>query len=233
MLAPWVTLTYYPIVVLYTDGRLIMPGPQIELYPGPALPNLQVTQLTLNGVDQVLAWAADAGLQGEDRFLGQPMPDAGVTTFQVLQPGAAVPHTTTVADLSGVDAETTAVRKFQDVLLSIRQWLPNDVIGDDQPYQWRSLQILTAPADPASQPDPALVTVADWPLADLASAGIPIDGDGGRRCGLVEGADADLLRPAVVSANELTLWRSEGVVYSVGFHPLLPDDVACPGFAGP
>jgi gas vesicle protein len=45
-IAPWVTLGRYPTVVLYADGRLIMEGPQIEIYPGPALPNLQVTQLT-------------------------------------------------------------------------------------------------------------------------------------------------------------------------------------------
>lgn len=232
MLAPWMTLDRYPTVALYADGRLIMQGPQVEMYPGPALPNLQVTLLTLNGVDQVLAWAADAGLQGEDRFLGQPMPDAGVTTFVVLQPGAA-PHTTTVADLSATDAETTAVRKFQEVLLSIREWLPNDVIGNDQPFAWDSLQILSVPADPATQPDPQLVTISDWPLEDLATAGIPIDGEGGHRCGLIEGADADTLRPALATATELTLWRSGDAVYAVQFHPLLPDDGACPGFAGP
>ena len=36
MLPPWVTLGNYPNVVLYGDGRLILQGPQIELYPGPA-----------------------------------------------------------------------------------------------------------------------------------------------------------------------------------------------------
>ena len=224
------TLNRYPTVALYADGRLIMQGAQIEIYPGPALPSLQVTQLTLNGVDQVLAWAADAGLQGEDRFLGQPRPDAGVTTVVVSRPGEA-PHTTTVSDMSAPDQETSAVRKFQEILLAARSWLPNDIIGNDQPYQWRSLQILVTPADAASQPDPQLVTVRDWPLGDLGSAGIEIDE--AHRCGLVEGADADALRPALAGANELTLWRSGGATYAVQFHPQLPDDVACPGFAGP
>jgi hypothetical protein len=231
-IAPWVTLDQYPTVALYADGRLIMQGPQMELYPGPALPNLQQTLLTPEGVAQVLQWAADAGLQGEDRFLGRPMPDAGVTLFTVVRPGEA-PHTTSVSDLSAPDAETTAVRKFQDLMLSIRSWLPSDVIGEDQPYAWNRLQILSAPADPAAQPDPQLTTISDWPLADLASLGIPVDGDGGHRCGVIEGADLDTLRPALATANELTLWRSGNALYTVLLHPLLPDDAGCPGFAGP
>ena len=47
MLPQWETLRWYPsTVVLYDDGRLIIQGPQIEIYPGPALPNLQVTHFT-------------------------------------------------------------------------------------------------------------------------------------------------------------------------------------------
>jgi hypothetical protein len=231
-IAPWVTLDRYPTVALYADGRLIMPGPQVELYPGPALPNLQQTLLTGAGVAQVLQWAADSGLQGEDRFLGRPMPDAGVTQFTVVRPGEA-PHTTSVSDLSASDPETTAVRKFQDLMLSIRSWLPNDVIGDDQPYAWNRLQIVAAPADPAAQPDPQLTTISDWPLADLSSLGFLFDEGGGHRCAVIESADVDALRPALATANELTLWRSADQLYTVQLHPLLPDDAGCPGFAGP
>lgn len=231
-IAPWVTLDRYPTVALYADGRLIMQGPQVELYPGPALPNLQQTLLTPAGVAQVLQWAADAGLQGEDRLLGRPMPDAGMTTFTVVRPNEA-PHTTSVSDLSAPDTETTAVRKFQDLMLSIRSWLPNEVVGDDQPYSWNRLQTLSALADPAAQPDPQLTTISEWPLADLASLGIPVEEVGGHRCGVIEGTDLDTLRPALASANELTLWRSADQLYTVQLHPLLPDDAGCPGFAGP
>ncbi len=231
-IAPWLTLDRYPTVALYADGRLITQGPVAELYPGPALPNLQQTLLTPEGVAQVLQWAADAGLQGEDRFLGRPMPDAGVTQFMVVRPGEA-PHTTSVSDLAALDPETTAVRKFQELMLAIRSWLPNDVIGDDQPYAWNRLQILSAPADPAAQPDPQLTTISDWPLGDLASVGFLVDEGGGHRCAVIEGTDVDTLRPALASANELTLWRSADQRYTVQLHPLLPDDAGCPGFVGP
>jgi hypothetical protein len=229
MIGPSITLNRYPTVALYADGRLIMLGPQIELYPGPALPNLQVTQLTPAGVQQVLDWAAEAGLQGEDRFLGQPMPDAGTTLFTVVR--GQETHTSSVADMSSDDQAIGALRQFQDVVSNIRQWLPaEDIVGDDQPYAWDALQILATPADPASMPDPALVTIVDWPLASLATIGVDA---GGQRCAVIEGADLDTLRPPLETANELTMWRSDDQVYSVQLHPLLPDDPGCSGFAGP
>jgi hypothetical protein len=228
-IAPWMTLNRYPTVVLYADGRLIMQGPVDDIYPGAALPNLQVTQLTPHGLDQVLQWAADAGLQGPDVFLGQPIPDAGVTLFEVVRPEG--PHTTSVADLTSDDQAIGALRKFQDIMTSIRQWLPNDVVGDDQPYQWNALQILAAPADPAQQPDPQLVTIVDWPLGALATLGTDVGGD--NRCAVVTGTDLATLRPLLATANELTLWRSGGQTYSLQLHPLLPDDQGCPALAGP
>jgi hypothetical protein len=233
LLAPWVTLTQYPTVVLYADGRLIMQGPQVEMYPGPALPNLQVTQLTLAGVQQLLDWAAEAGLKGEDRFLGQPMPDAGVTQFTVVQ--ASGPHTTTVSDMSSDAQEVGALRRFQDIMLDVRQWLPaEDIVGDDLPYDYDRLRILAAPANAVDMPDPSLVTVMDWPLDEsLASVGSLIDEVSGKRCSEVSGADLDTLKPAIEQANELTLWRSDGETYSVQFHPLLPDEEGCPALAGP
>jgi hypothetical protein len=226
-LPPWVTINDYPTVVLYDDGRLIMQGPQIEIYPGPALPNMQVTQLTPAGVEQILAWAADAGLEGEDRFLGQPVPDAGVTQFSVVQPSG--PHTTSVADMSSDAQEVGALRRFEEIMLDIRQWLPNEVVGDDTPYEYDRLRTLSSPKTPADMPDPALVTVTDWPLAEpLATFGSVFDEGSGMRCAEVSGEDLAALKPVIEQANELTLWRSEGETYSVALHPLLPDEEGCP-----
>ena len=49
---------------LFGDGRLIVQGPVIEIYPGPALPNLQVSQLTEEGVQAILEEGRAAGLLG-------------------------------------------------------------------------------------------------------------------------------------------------------------------------
>ena len=232
MLPPWLTLNQYPTVVLYSDGQMITLGPQLEIYPGPALPNLVVTPLTLDGVRQVLVWAAEAGLQGEDRFLGEPIPDAPVTTVIVAPPGERR-HTTSVADMSAPDDATVDVARFQEILLNIRESLPNEVQGEDQPYAWDRLAVVANPARPEDQPDPALVTISQWPLADLASLGLPLEPVAGHRCAVIEGADLDALRPALATANELTLWLSEEQTYAVQFHPLLPDEPGCPELAGP
>jgi hypothetical protein len=47
------------------------------------------------------------------------------------------------------------------------------------------------------------------------------------RCGSVEGADLEELRPLVKEANQLTPWRSGDDVYHLVFRPLLPDESGC------
>jgi hypothetical protein len=229
MIAPWETLRWYPTVALYADGRLITQGPQIEIYPGPALPNLQVTHLTQHGIDQLLAWAVEAGLQGEDRFLGRPMMDAGVTMITVVS--VAGTHVTSVSDLTADDPEIGAVRQFQDIVASARSWVPDDVVGDDQPYAFDRLRMVSFPGDPQNMPDPQLTSELDWPLAGpLSTIGDPVsDPETGYRCTELTGDDLTQMLPLFGQSNELTLWRSDDELYQLYLHPLLPDDEACPG----
>jgi hypothetical protein len=227
MMPPWISLEWYPSVAVYADGRVIVPGPMVELYPGPALPNLTVTRVTQAGLGQILELAASAGLRGPDRTLGEPLLDSGTTNFTVVTGGGR--HMTQVWSLADPGDEIAAVRQFQDALLSLRTWLGAEVVGEDEPYAWDRLRILSTPTDPNSSPDPALASIVDWPLGPLGSAGISLEELANYRCGLVEGARLDTLRPILAVANELTLWRSDGETYAVKFHPLLPDDEACPG----
>src|ERR1700754_4156245 len=43
--APDQTLDRIPTISVYGDGRVITQGPQIMIYPAPALPNIRVQQL--------------------------------------------------------------------------------------------------------------------------------------------------------------------------------------------
>jgi hypothetical protein len=227
-MAPWVTLQDYTTVVLYADGRLIMLGPQIEIYPGPALPNLQVTQLTQAGVTQVLAWADEAGLKGPDRRLGPPIMDTGGTLFEVTRPDET--HRTVVTDLSSDDPEVAAVNRFQNVMLDIRSYLPNDVVGDDQPYAFDRLRLISSEADPATVAQEGTSTV-DWPLnTPIAELGVSISDPANYRCALIEGEDLQAMLPLFQQTNQLTLWRSEGTLYQLILRPLLPDEEPCPNF---
>jgi hypothetical protein len=229
MLPPWESMRWYPYVVLYGDGRLITPGPQIDIYPGPALPNLQVTHFSQAAVEQALAWAAEAGLQGEDRLLGTPILDAGALVFTIVS--AQGTHQTTIMGDAGDDPEIAAAREFQDVMTSLETWLPEDVASTSAPFQFDRMRVISFPADPGSLPDPALANVVDWPLAsDLAALGVSWSEPAQYRCFELAGDDLTAALPLFQSANELTLYSSADVTYQLYLHPLLPDDEACPGF---
>lgn len=228
MMPPWETLRWYPSVVLYADGRLIMQGPQIAIYPGPALPNLQVTHLSADGVAQVLQWAAQAGLEGPDRQLGPMILDAGELVFTVTTPAGT--HRTSVTDMSAGDPEIGAVRQFQGLMGDLRAWLADEIVGDDTPYVADRLRVISFPADAANQPDPNLVTTLAWPLEPMATHGTSYGEPAEYRCVLIEGDDLATLMPLLQQSNELTLWESEDATYQIYAHPLLPDDLPCPGF---
>lgn len=228
MMPTWETMRWYPTVALYGDGRLITQGPQFEMYPGPALPNLQVTHFSQHAVDQALAWAAEAGLRGEDRLLGPMLLDAGSLVFTVVTPDGT--HHSSVSDMSVDDPAVNALRHFQDVMTGLAEWLPQDVASAAAPYQWDRLRVISFPSDPASMPDPNLVHVVDWPLDRLDSYPVSISEPVAYRCFELAGADLAAIRPTFEAANELTLYRSEDVTYQLYLHPLLPDDEACPGF---
>jgi hypothetical protein len=228
MLPPWMTLEFYPSVALYGDGRMIMEGAQIELYPGPALPNLQVLRISQRGVGQVLGWAAEAGLHGEDRQLGEPLLDAGVTQFTIVRPEGA--HRTTVTNMGEGTVEIAAAAQFLELMQNLRQWLPDDIAAEEAPYEWTRLRVVSSPADPTTIDDPQLVSEMEWPLDDLATLGKSLSEPAQYRCFIVDGADLALLRPLLADANELTVWNSGGTAYQLRLHPQLPDDEDCPGF---
>src|SRR2546423_1432222 len=66
------SLRQLPEFSLLGDGRVFTLGPQIEIYPGPALPNVQAAQVSDEGVRRILASARDAGLY-ESHDYTQPM----------------------------------------------------------------------------------------------------------------------------------------------------------------
>jgi hypothetical protein len=230
MMPPWETLRWYPSVAFYADGRLITQGPQVELYPGPALPSLVVTHFSQDAIDQVLQWAAQAGLQGPDRQLGPMILDAGSTVFTVVH-AAGTTHHTSVTDLSANDPEIGALRQFQDVMSNLRQWLADDVASDETPYLFDRLRVISFPADLASLPDPQFAQTVDWPLSSPATRGQSWGEPADYRCWELTGDDLETVRALFSQANELTLYRADDdVTYQFSLHPLLPDDEACPGF---
>ena len=82
------TLGSTPFWSLFGDGTLIVPGPQIEIYPGPALPNLTATPVSEDGIQAILEAARDAGLMdGDANYGNQCIADAATTVFTTTAEG--------------------------------------------------------------------------------------------------------------------------------------------------
>jgi hypothetical protein len=228
-----------PSFALYGDGRLITQGAQIEIYPGPALPSLQVTSITEAGVQAILEAAKAAGLLGPDRSYDfQNISDAPTTKFTVDAAGGAhVMSVYALYEAAGAGGQgpspdevqaRQALSAFLTKLGDLKSWLPQGSVGEEDFYTFDELRIYVL--GQSSPPDPGLEQKpVDWPLAQpLGSFGEPLVNGPEGRCGSVSGDDLQTLRPLVENANELTPWRSDGTSYTLVLRPLLPDESGCP-----
>lgn len=231
-----VNLAAIPGFTAYGDGTAITTGPQIEIYPGPALPNLIATPLTAEGLDALIRAALDAGL-GKDADhidLGHmAISDMPTTVFTLVIDGTA--HVTRVYALGAVseqppgmnDDEWAARQRletFAAQLGDLRSWLPAGSVGEDAPYVPSAMRIYVGPYAGDAQLEQEAIA---WPLdRDLGSIGEPTP-LADRRCVVLDGADLDAVWPLAQQANTLTPWTSGGTSYSIVFRPLLPDESGC------
>ena len=234
--APEYTLASTPFWSLFGDGTLIVPGPQIEIYPGPALPNLLATPIAPDGVQAILGAARDAGLMDGDATYGNDcIADAATTVFTTNaggQTSVVSAYALDVGEPTGTcggtsDAhERKALAEFQTMLGDLGSWLPEGSIGTERPYRPTQMRVYVLPyqADPELPQDPVA-----WPLdVPLAGFGEPVTNvPTDARCAVVSGPGSRTLLAAAKDANALTPWTSEGVDYRLILRPLLPDEHGC------
>ena len=230
------TLGSTPFWSLFGDGTLIVPGPQIEIYPGPALPNLTATPVSEDGIQAILEAARDAGLlDGDANYGNECIADAANTVFTTTADGTTTvvsAYALDVGDPAGTcgndkDADARAkLAAFQAKLTDLRSWLPNGSVGTERPYDPTEMRVYVLPyqGDPELPQDPI-----EWPLEPpLDAFGEPIpNAPADTRCGVVTGEDLATLLAATRDANALTPWTSGGTEYQLIFRPLLPDEHTC------
>lgn len=231
-------LTDMPMMSLYGDGLLIMPGAQIEIYPGPALPTLSQQRLSPDAVRLLIQAAVDAGLDNDRDYtdLGSMMvADAPTTTFTLTVDGQT--HTTRVYALDfdlGPNPDRMSQEELQaredlqafQAKASDLSWLPTGSVTDQGTYRPTALRIFSSPY----QPDPELTqSPIEWPLTpglDLFGGSLQ-NAPEGMRCGTVAADAASTLLPVAEQANQLTPWTTDGTQYGLLFRPLLPDESGC------
>jgi len=100
-----------PVLSVYGDGRVVTPGPHPAVYPGPALPVVQLRHISTASTARLVALAVAAGV-GEPADYGQPpIADAASTSFTVLTEKGK--KTSKVYALSEADERTNGVTAAQ------------------------------------------------------------------------------------------------------------------------
>ena len=229
------TLSNMPAWSLFGDGTLITQGPQIEIYPPPALPSLIRTPITEDGVQAILQAAQDAGLMDGDANYGdQCIADAATTVFTTYANGSRSVVSAYALDVgepggtcgSTQDAKARAgLAGFQAKLGDLTSWLPPGSVGQETPFDPTEMRVYVLPY----QRDPQLPQEAiDWPVdTPLSAFGATLSGDAQTRCGVVAGDELERVYAAAQSANQLTPWMSDGEKYQLILRPLLPDEDGC------
>ena len=231
---PWeYTLKRAPGWSLFGDGRIIVEGPMIEIYPGPALPNLLVTRLSEDGVQAILRAAKAAGLMdGDASYPYRCITDAATTVFTTNAEGSmSVVSAYALGDATGGSCPGVDVEARQELFdflskLGDLSWLPEGSVGAEEPFTADEVRIHVLPYQ--GEPDLPQLPV-DWPLVTALDAfGEAVQGGlAEARCGVVSGADLDALWPLMQAANDLTPWVSDGKEYRLILRPLLPDEHGC------
>lgn len=233
---PEFQLTNLPAFSLYGDGTIVRPGPQIEIYPGPALPALEAVRVDEAGVDAIVDAAFDAGLDTVEDLTDMGaigVADAPDTVFTLRADG--IDRTVRVYALHelgerppGMPGDEYQARlallDLVERLGALETWLPEGSIGESREFEATGARIfISRYRGQADLPQPEV----EWPLA-TPLAGIGEEMGSGIRCVAVTGPDwTDRLEPEVATANQLTPWTSEGRRYAVSFRPLLPDEGGC------
>lgn len=231
-----------PVVSVYGDGTVIVPGPQIMIYPGPTLPNLQRATITPAGMQILLAAARDAGLLGPDaRYELAGIMDAStaeftlnadgrvhtVSAYALMEGEGRSPEAPGSADPAVADARAR-LSLFQGQLRSLEALLDTE-IGPWLPFEPDAVQLLITAGAPDDGQGLVQGPIA-WPLdAELATFGdaLPTLMEG-QRCGVVAGAELEALWPLLDQANTLTPWTDGDASFGIAVRPLLPAETGCP-----
>jgi hypothetical protein len=230
------TYTNFPIFSLYGDGTLVLPGAQMELYPGPALPAISRRQIDEPGIQAILEEALDAvadipGNLDDLGFMG--IADAPTTVISVSADGVdRTIRAYALAELSerpdGMPEEEYRARlRLQQLVTKLGvldPWLPVGSIGPETGYEASAARLFVGPY---RRVDDLPQEPAPWPLESALAAFGGVASGSDMRCGVVEGGDWEAVRKAASRSNELTPWTDAGSTFSILFRPLLPDETGC------
>lgn len=227
-----VNLRAMPSFSLYGDGTVIVPGVQIQIYPGPAVYPLMRSKLSEPQVQALLQRAKAAGLLSPGAIDYGDMGSIGIadapTTTLVLNAGGR--HVRRDAYALGIDPAagrlSPAQTRARRALATFIARLPHGLSGGR--YTPRGFAVYAGAF--RGQPQRGAKPIV-WPLKRaLATAGKLVSSGLGYRCMSVTGEAAKILLATLRKANEQSQWTARAntsSTYQVIARPLLPGQRAC------
>jgi hypothetical protein len=229
---------WLPVAAVTADLMLVTPGPAIDMYPGPLVPNLTARSLTAAGWAAIVSEADALGLLGDrtDFIPGDAVPGGVLGRIELLDDGRGyelVGDPSRLVRCGGArcipDPGTPeAFAAFWQRLVDLGAWLGAE-LGPESAYLPAAYAILVG-GTPA-EPSPLEPRILEWPLeAGLGTFGTAIGAAPTPRCGTVRDAEADAVRPSLDAANALTQWvdsPSTSATFSLEVRPLLPGEDVC------
>ena len=206
-----------PTLLVSGDGHVYVQGPVPEIYPGPLLPNIQISPVTEAGVQDLLGLADEHGLLADVEYTDPTnIADAPNTVVEIAANGETFRHS---AYALGLDEETDPARRAlaDFVAAATGDWMygPNPEVGPQEQFQGEHFLIRASEVgDYTGEIEP---TVVEWPadasvrLADAAE------------CATIPTSEVGEL---FAGANQLTFFAEDGITYQLTVKPQLPGD-AC------
>ncbi|WP_285686996.1 hypothetical protein [Actinoplanes sp. NBRC 103695] len=216
-----------PEVSVYSDGRVITEGPVPAIYPGPAMPNLQVTTISPDEVAGLAKKAQDAGVRtGSD--LGQPnVADAPNTRIDVIVDGATQSVSVAALGMEQANdprltpAQREARAKLSAFIDKVREF---GASAQSKPYAAEKIAALAQPYVKQDDGLPGAFAPVAW--TGPALPGEFLNPNVKIGCVIADGP-AVLAATQQAKANQQTPWTSGKEQFRITFRPLLPDEAGC------
>ncbi|GAA1753635.1 hypothetical protein GCM10009681_25760 [Luedemannella helvata] len=223
-----------PVLSVYADGRVLTQAPQIEIFPPPALPGLEVRQISPEDAWKLVDLAVAAGVGGTADYGRPGVADVPSTRFTVLtDDGLKSTEVYALGDgedgfTSGLTpAQIAARRPLWDLMSKLNDLsgtLGPDAVSASRLYAPSAIAAIVEPyRDPG--PDQPAQPERSWPGPELP--GERLSGGLDLHCVTATGAAAAQVQAAAVRANTLTPWQSGGKQWTLTLRPLLPDEAGC------
>ena len=212
-----------PTLLVTGDGREIEQGPQIEIYPGPLLPNLQQRTISEAGIQALLRLAEEHDLFRDIEYEeATNIADAPYTVVTISANGETFVHEAYALGLGGdgteSDEDRAQLASFVEQASDVVTAAGADTLGPQAEFEATSYLFRATVADETALDGDVTPTMVDWP------ADAPVRLADASDCATVP---AEPFRDLFASANQLTWFVDDGVTYQLVVKPELPGVPTC------